>query len=128
MIFDSDTLIKQNPFSFPFYNCQRYIQDCFIDGKKPDWKYISGNFDLPNWFIRQNIDKLDWETITWKQTLTINDMREFKDYIKWDVFNISEKLQQRFLENDNFVREFKNKLNMKKLRWKINKHEYLRRS
>ena len=117
MIFDSERLNKWNPTLSPFYNCQEYINSCFFDRRQPNWTYISESFELPNWFMAQNENKIDWKQITWKQNLNEQTIREFQDYLDWDIISyryaITKRVNKQFLSND-FIRQLNNKINWKK--------------
>lgn len=55
-------------------------------------------------FIRRNKDDLPWTIISRYQPLSINFIREFKDYINWNEIRFNGKIKI----NKNFIREFEN--------------------
>lgn len=116
MVFDANMLKKRNPLLQPFYNCEEYLYGCFKNGYDINWDYISQHFELPNWFIAKNKDKLNWYAMTLRQNWTEEDVREFKDYIIWNGIQDTDWLSREF------IREFANELNLKhrRLRKELN--------
>jgi len=57
-----------------------------------------------NCTVEEFPNKVDWDSISFPQTLSEEFIREFKDKINWSYISIYQKL------SENFVREFQNKL------------------
>lgn len=90
--------------SFEYLN--KFVKMC-EDGNYPiDWDFISGNYDLPDWYINENLDKLDWQQLTYNQYWTEDRVRLFQEYIVWPSLDIP-------YASIDFVREFADKLSLK---------------
>ena len=59
---------------------------------------------LPEDFIREFQDKLDWFWVSQKSILSENFIREFQDKVNWIYISIIQKL------SEDFIREFQNKV------------------
>ena len=69
------------------------------------WGQISGYQKLPEDFIREFQDKINWNIISEYQTLSEDFIREFQDKVNWDIISVSQNL------SEDFIREFKDKVN-----------------
>lgn len=87
MIIDDNTFKKKNPFQMPFWQCQDYLRKCYIENTPIQWDRIAMYFELPNWFIEINMDKLDWRTLTRWQRFDESTLRYFQNYIRWEQLN-----------------------------------------
>ena len=90
LVIDHNTLKKKNPLIKPFWECEKYIQDCFCEGKEINWDLISSYYELPEWFIEEYSDKFDWQRLTRWQKFDENTLRIFQDRIVWDLLNPNE--------------------------------------
>lgn len=70
---------------------------------KVDWYYISEYQNLSEDFIREHKDKVDWYNISMYQKLSEDFIREFQDMVDWITIS---KFQ--YLSED-FIREFQDK-------------------
>lgn len=108
MIFDYNRLKKKNPLQKDFYECQKYIEYCFFNGKTIDWDFLSGAYELPDWFIIQHENYLNWKNLTKYQDWTEEKIRSFQDLIEWECLDTCD-------YSLNFLREFKDRINIKNL-------------
>ena len=90
LIIDCNTLKKKNPLMKPFWECQDYIQKCFREGNEIEWDWVSSSYELPDWFIEEYSDKLDWQRLTRWQNFDENSLRMFQDRIIWKLLNPNE--------------------------------------
>jgi hypothetical protein len=67
------------------------------------WVEISYKVDLPEDFIREFKDNVDWYWISLHQTLSEDFIREFQDKVYWYHISWYQKL------STNFINEFKQK-------------------
>ena len=50
------------------------------------WQFICINFILPDWFIREYKNIIDWGWVSRYQNLSEDCLREFKYKIDWDFY------------------------------------------
>lgn len=55
-----------------------------------DWNYVTTNQELSKDFFRRHADKIKWNFITnkWDEPLEEEFVREFRDFIRWDLLDI----------------------------------------
>ena len=90
LIIDCNTLKKKNPLMKPFWECEKYIQERFCKGEEVEWDWVSSSYELPDWFIEEYSDKLDWQRLTRWQNFDENSLRMFQDRIIWKLLNPNE--------------------------------------
>lgn len=59
------------------------------------WQFICSNFTLPEQFIREYKNIIDWNWVSRYQNLSTNFIREFKHKIDWEYFRHRIDKQQR---------------------------------
>jgi hypothetical protein len=72
--------------------------------QKIDWDYLSLRYNLPEEFIRSNIDRVNWANISQSSLLSESFIREFKDEVSWL------KISKFQLLSENFIEEFQNRV------------------
>ena len=103
-VLDYNVYTKEKPFSemnddeILFYINSQYVYtyDSLDD---VNWNQLS-YCKLTEPFIREFQNKVDWESISWCQTLSEEFIREFKDEVYWAPISETQKL------SESFIREF----------------------
>ena len=103
-VLDYNVYIKEKPFSemnddeILFYINSQYV---YTYDSLDDVNWIQLSYcKLTEPFIREFQNKVDWESISWCQTLSEEFIREFKDEVYWSPISESQKL------SESFIREF----------------------
>jgi len=82
-----------------------------------NWNNISYSQTLSEDFIREFQDKVDWFYISYYQNLSEDFIREFQDKVNWDYISYYQIL------SEDFIREFQDKVNWDYISYKQNLSE-----
>ena len=104
-------------FSFNKKNCiSEYIYRILDKKQGEEWKEIS-QIELPEDFIREFQDKVNWECISCEQYLSEEFVCEFRNRVDWFWISRYQKL------TEEFVREFRNRVSWEQISFHQNLSE-----
>lgn len=114
-IISEDFLYKNyNKFNHKYFLQYQDLSEDFIESiagrlDADDWRLISFRQKLSENFIRKYKDVIDWQTISSTQILSLEFIREFQDSVCWDDISAFQDL------NMSFIKEFQDRINLKRI-------------